>query len=140
MIDYEKENGNILAFVVSTKSLPRILGKGGLSINAIKEETNVAVDVQQASDDAPTSTISLRGTKAGTQAAKILILAIAHEVDDETTVTLEIPRQFHTTLIGSGGSNSAYFFPRLQYSLTISFRSSRSHHAKWRTERRTSIS
>ena len=139
LIDYEKENGNILAFVVSTKSLPRILGKGGLSINAIKEETNVAVDVQQASDDAPTATISLRGTKTGTQAAKTLILAIAHEVDDETTVTLEIPRHFHTTLIGSGGSNSqspcrfARNFPDQVFS------SPRSHYSMWRTERSTSV-
>lgn len=108
LIEYEKENGNVVVFTVSVKSLPRILGKAGAQVIQIKEETNVSVDVDQADDDAVTATITLRGTKAGTASAKSMILAIAKEVDDEARLTIEIPRTFHTTLIGSGGSSSEF--------------------------------
>lgn len=108
LIAYEQENGNLVTFTVSVKSLPRILGKGGVQVNQIKDETAVTVDIDQAGDDAVTASITLRGTKAGTQEAKKKILAIAKEVDDESRMTIEIPRAFHTTLIGSGGSSSAF--------------------------------
>lgn len=107
LMEYEKENGNVVVFTVSTKSLPRILGKGGVSINAIKEETNVQLDIDQGKNESDTATVTLRGTKTGTQKAKSLVLAIAKEVDDESVLTLSVPREFHTTLIGAGGSNSA---------------------------------
>ncbi|KAM0748974.1 hypothetical protein T439DRAFT_58756 [Meredithblackwellia eburnea MCA 4105] len=105
LIEFSKEHGHVVTFTVSVKSLPRILGKGGASINEIKEETQVSVDIDQESDEAATAEVTLRGTKAGTAKAKTLIQAIAKDVDDEARLTVEIPREFHTTLIGSGGSN-----------------------------------
>ncbi|SGY13363.1 BQ5605_C010g05845 [Microbotryum silenes-dioicae] len=106
LIAYEQENGNVVTFTVSTKSLPRILGKAGASVNQIRDDTGVqSIDVDQQGDDAPTATISLRGTKSAIKAAQAAIVAIAKEVDDEARFTLEIPRAFHTTLIGSGGSS-----------------------------------
>lgn len=110
LMDYEKENGNVLSFPVVAKALPRILGKAGASINAIKEETGVnSIDVDQ-EDDSETANIILKGTRKGTAAAKALILAIAKEVEDEARLTIEIPRAYHTTLIGSGGSSSKSTF------------------------------
>lgn len=109
LIEFNKEHGNVLTFTVSVKSLPRILGKAGAQINEIKEETLVTVDIDQASDDAITAEVTLKGTKAGTQAAKAAILAIAKDVDGEARLTLDIPREYHTTLIGSGGSSSESF-------------------------------
>ncbi|SCV69949.1 BQ2448_1343 [Microbotryum intermedium] len=106
LIAYEQENGNVVTFNVSTRSLPRILGKAGASVNQIRDDTGVqSIDVDQQGDDTPTATITLRGTKAATKAAQCAIVAIAKEVDDEARFTLEIPRVFHTTLIGSGGSS-----------------------------------
>lgn len=112
LMDYEKENGNTVTFAVSTKSLPRILGKAGAQINEIKDETSTTIDIDQ-EGDASTAGVTVRGTKTGIAKAKLLILAIAAEVDDEAILTVEIPKTLHTTLIGSGGASSAYLFPLL---------------------------
>ena len=121
LIEFSKEHGNVVTFIVSVKSLPRILGKAGAQINEIKEETQVSIDIDQASDDAVTAEVTLRGTKAGTQAAKASILAIAKDVDGEARLTLDIPREYHTTLIGSGGQSSQFltFLPSLVHDLVF---------------------
>lgn len=109
LMDYEKENGNVVSFVVVSKALPRILGKAGATINGIKEETGVnSIDVDQ-EEEGPSATITLKGTKSGTTKAKAMILAIAKEVEDEAKLTIEIPREYHTTLIGAGGASSKLF-------------------------------
>ena len=106
LIAYEQENGNVVTFTVSVKALPRILGKAGSQVNQIKEDTGVqSVDVDQQGDEATTATVTLRGTKSGTKKAREAIEAIAKEVDNEARFTIQIPREYHTTLIGSGGSS-----------------------------------
>ncbi|GAA5877249.1 hypothetical protein JCM3774_000129 [Rhodotorula dairenensis] len=106
LIEYEKEHGNTSVFEVPVKALPRILGRGGAQINQIKDDTGVAsVDVDQKSQEATTATITLRGTKAAIKKAREAIETIANEVQDELRLELDIPREYHMTLIGSGGSN-----------------------------------
>jgi predicted PilT family ATPase len=106
LIEYEKEHGNTSVFEVPVKALPRILGRGGAQINQIKDDTGVAsVDVDQKSQEATTATITLRGTKSAIKKAREAIEAIANEVQDELRLELDIPREYHMTLIGSGGSN-----------------------------------
>ena len=106
LIEYEKEHGNTSVFEVPVKALPRILGRGGTQINHIKDDTGVAsVDVDQKSQEATTATITLRGTKSAIKKAREAIEAIANEVQDELRLELDIPREYHMTLIGSGGSN-----------------------------------
>lgn len=106
LIAYEQENGNVVTFTVSVKALPRILGKAGSQVNQIKEDTGVqSVDVDQQGDEATSATVTLRGTKSGTKKAREAIEAIAKEVDNEARFTIQIPREYHTTLIGSGGSS-----------------------------------
>ncbi|GAA5935504.1 Scp160p [Sporobolomyces koalae] len=106
LISYEKEHGNTVSFTVSVKALPRILGRGGAQINSIKDETGVAsVDVDQESPEDQEATITLRGTKASIKSARQEIEKIAKEVDDEARIEIEIPKEYHTTLIGSGGSS-----------------------------------
>ncbi|CEQ41961.1 SPOSA6832_03731 [Sporobolomyces salmonicolor] len=106
LIEYEKEHGNTVAFSVPVKALPRILGRGGAQVNQIKDDTGVAsVDVDQESPEATTATVTLRGTKSAIKKAREAVEAIAKEVQDEARIELEVPKEFHTTLIGSGGSN-----------------------------------
>ncbi|GAA5992281.1 hypothetical protein JCM10908_000405 [Rhodotorula pacifica] len=106
LIEYEKEHGNTSVFEVPVKALPRILGRGGAQVNQIKDDTGVAsVDVDQKSQEAATATITLRGTKSAIKKAREAIEAIANEVQDELRLELDIPREYHMTLIGSGGSN-----------------------------------
>ncbi|GAA5925903.1 hypothetical protein JCM1841_004035 [Sporobolomyces salmonicolor] len=106
LIEYEKEHGNTVAFSVPVKALPRILGRGGAQVNQIKDDTGVAsVDVDQESPEATTATVTLRGTKSAIKKAREAVEAIAKEVQDEARIELEVPKEFHTTLIGSGGSS-----------------------------------
>ncbi|GAA5947455.1 hypothetical protein JCM3775_002091, partial [Rhodotorula graminis] len=106
LIEYEKEHGNVASFSVAVKALPRILGRGGSQVNQIKDDTGVAsLDVEQESSDSTTATITLRGTKSSIKKAREAVEKIAQEVQDELRLELDIPREFHTTLIGSGGSS-----------------------------------
>ncbi|KAK4054162.1 hypothetical protein OIV83_001188 [Microbotryomycetes sp. JL201] len=104
LIAYEQEHGNTTTFTVSKKALPRILGKAGASINQIRDDSGVqSVDLDQEGDE--TATVTLKGTKDSIKKAKQAIQAIAKEVDDEARFTMQIPKEYHTTLIGAGGSS-----------------------------------
>ncbi|GAA5902057.1 hypothetical protein JCM6882_000178 [Rhodosporidiobolus microsporus] len=106
LIDYEKEHGNTVSFEVSVKAVPRILGRGGSQINQIKDDTGVAsLDVDQQSSDATSATVTLRGTKAAIKKAREAVEKIANEVQDEARISVDIPKEYHQTLIGSGGSS-----------------------------------
>ncbi|KAF9051139.1 hypothetical protein BDZ89DRAFT_1088665 [Hymenopellis radicata] len=95
-VEFEKESNNVLKFTVPTKSVARILGRGGASINEIKDSTDAQIDVDKASDDSSLTNITVRGTKKAIAAAKTAILAISDQVTDEVNVTVTIennPRQ-----------------------------------------------
>ncbi|THV02452.1 hypothetical protein K435DRAFT_775632 [Dendrothele bispora CBS 962.96] len=102
-VEFEKENNNVVKFTVPTRSVSRILGKGGAQINEIKDSTDAMIDVDKSSDDSAMTSITLRGTKGAITAAKTAILAIAEQVAEEITVTLSIENKYHRTLIGVGG-------------------------------------
>ncbi|CAE7078804.1 unnamed protein product [Rhizoctonia solani] len=103
--EYEKETNQTVEFTVPSRAVARILGRGGSQINEIKEDTNTQIDVEKADtyDPKPETLITVRGTKAAIGDAKKQILAIAGEVGEETTVTINIENRFHRTLIGAGG-------------------------------------
>jgi polyribonucleotide nucleotidyltransferase len=93
-----------LKFTVPARAVARILGKGGASINEIKDTTDAQIDIDRSSEDSgPTANVSLRGTKKAIAAAKAAILGIAASVGEEVTVMLNIESRFHRTLIGAGG-------------------------------------
>lgn len=103
-MDYEKENNNILKFTIPTRSVARVLGRGGASINEIKDQTDAQIDIEKGSEDNGVSTaITLRGTKQAITAAKVAILAISDQVVDETTASITIENRYHRNLIGAGG-------------------------------------
>ncbi|KZT26722.1 hypothetical protein NEOLEDRAFT_1131725 [Neolentinus lepideus HHB14362 ss-1] len=100
-VEFEKENNNVIKFSVPTRAVARILGKGGASINDIKDSTNAQIDIDKGADDA--TNITCRGTKKGIAAAKAAILEIANQVSEEITVVLNIEPKYHRTIIGAGG-------------------------------------
>ena len=86
------------------RAVARILGKGGASINEIKDTTGAQIDIDKSTEDSGSTTnITVRGTKTAIAAAKAAILAIATSVGEEITVMLTIETRFHRTLIGPGG-------------------------------------
>ena len=100
-LEFEKESNNQIKFTVPTRSVARILGKGGASINEIKESSGAQIDVDKGTDE--TTAITCRGTKKAISEAKEAILAIANSVHEEVNVTLNIEHKFHRTIIGPGG-------------------------------------
>ncbi|KAF9469904.1 hypothetical protein BDZ94DRAFT_1151041 [Collybia nuda] len=102
--DFEKETNNIITFTVPTRSIARILGRGGASINEIKDNTDAQIDIERAAEDGGNITnITVRGTKKAIAAAKSAILVIADQVAEEISVTVTVENKFHRTLIGGGG-------------------------------------
>ena len=102
-MEVEKENNHSTKFTVPTRSVARILGRGGASINEIKDTTGAQIDFEKNEESGPTTAVTLRGTKGAIAAAKTAILAIADQVTEETTVNLTIESKFHRTIIGPGG-------------------------------------
>lgn len=102
-VEFEKETNNITKFTVPTNSVARILGKGGANINEIKDKTGAQIDIDKSTDDPQITNITCRGTKKAIATAKADIQAIAEQVGQEVTVTLNIERRFHRSMIGPGG-------------------------------------
>lgn len=102
-VEFEKESNNSLKFTVPTRAVARILGRGGSSINEIKDETGAQIDVDKADDSGATTNILVRGTKKAIAAAKTAILAISDQVGEETTASVAVESKFHRTIIGGGG-------------------------------------
>jgi transcription antitermination factor NusA-like protein len=103
LIAYERENGNTVRFQVSSKALPRIVGRGGNQIRELGDNTGATIDVERG--DGETSSVSLRGTKTAIAAAKKAILEIVKEADDEIVIDIPVERSLHVLLIGKGGQN-----------------------------------
>lgn len=93
----------MIKFTVPVRSVARILGKAGSTINDIKDAAGVQIDVDKASDDKDNATISIRGPKKAIAEAKAAILVISEQVAEETTATIDVPSKFHRTIIGAGG-------------------------------------
>ena len=102
-MEFEKESNNVLKFTVPTRSVARILGKGGASINEIKDNTNAQIDVDKSEDGSAITHITVRGTKEAVAAAKGAILQISEQVTDEITTSVIIESRFHRSIIGAGG-------------------------------------
>lgn len=100
-LEFEKESNNILKFTVPTRSVARILGRGGASINEIKDATDAQIDIEKGAEEV--TSITVRGTKKAINAAKTAILAISDQVTEETTATVTVESRFHRAIIGAGG-------------------------------------
>ena len=86
LVAYEQEHNNSLTMHVSTKSVARIMGKGGANINQLRDETGAQIDVDREDEgNADKTTILIKGTKKAIDAAKKAIAAVAAEVDAEET-------------------------------------------------------
>ncbi|KIJ49616.1 hypothetical protein M422DRAFT_205079 [Sphaerobolus stellatus SS14] len=105
-VEFEKESNHTLTFTIPVRTVARVLGKSGASINEIKDNTGAQIDIDKATEDPSpkaVANVTLRGTKKAIAAAKEAILAISDSIQDEVTVTIKIESKFHRSLIGAGG-------------------------------------
>ncbi|KAI6046041.1 hypothetical protein EDC04DRAFT_2631698 [Pisolithus marmoratus] len=103
-LDFEKEMNNTLKFTVPGRAVARILGRGGATINEIKDETGAQIDIERGTEDKTVDVcITARGSKDAINAAKTAILAIVEQVPEEASETLYIEQKYHRSIIGPGG-------------------------------------
>ena len=100
---FESESRQSASFTVPSGSVAQIVGKGGATINGIKAETSAQIDIDKASGESATTTITLRGDKKSIAAAKTAILAVVDSLGQETSVSMTIDPKYHRSLIGQGG-------------------------------------
>ena len=112
LMEYEKENNQSTTLSVPARALPKIFGRGGVAIRELQDETGTEIDVSKndASNPSANGTMTIKGTKAAIANAKKHIQAIVAEIQDEATLEMQIPRQFHVNIIGKGGQNSEYLY------------------------------
>ncbi|KAI0930260.1 hypothetical protein AcV5_007021 [Taiwanofungus camphoratus] len=101
-VEFEKESNNVVKFTIPARSVARVLGKSGATINEIKDTTGAQIDVDRA-EDGSIANITARGTKKAIAEAKTAILSISDQVAEETTASVEVESRFHRTIIGAGG-------------------------------------
>ncbi|KAA1092901.1 hypothetical protein PGT21_017636 [Puccinia graminis f. sp. tritici] len=105
LMEYEREQGNTASMEISTKSVARIVGKGGAQADKIKEESGLqSLDIDKLDNAEGTSRVTLKGSKAAISAAKKLINTIVQTVDDECLAEVNIPKAYHQELIRRGGA------------------------------------
>ena len=93
----ELERGYTTSFDFPQKYANFLIGKRGETINKLREEFDVDIQVNEGKVD-------LKGPKAKTEAAKARILALSKKLEDEATHVLKIKPQYHRELIGARGS------------------------------------
>lgn len=94
----------------------RFIGQRGANLNALKEECNVKIDVNDAENEA---IITVTGLKANVDECLAKVNAMNKKFSDEKSVTLNIDPQFHKKLIGPGGSYANKL--REKYNVSIHF-------------------
>nr|XP_014346494.1 PREDICTED: vigilin isoform X1 [Latimeria chalumnae]XP_014346495.1 PREDICTED: vigilin isoform X1 [Latimeria chalumnae] len=78
-----------------------IIGKGGVNIKKIREETNTKIDLPAENNNS--EMIIITGKKVNCDAARNRILAIQKELANISEVEVCIPAKLHNSLIGSKG-------------------------------------
>ncbi|KAJ8254798.1 hypothetical protein GJAV_G00197460 [Gymnothorax javanicus] len=78
-----------------------IVGKGGVNIKKIREETNTKIDLPMENSDS--EVIMITGKKGNCEVARDRILAIQRDQANIKEVEVTIPAKLHNSLIGSRG-------------------------------------
>ncbi|KAK7477919.1 hypothetical protein BaRGS_00030828, partial [Batillaria attramentaria] len=88
---------------VDQKFHKHIIGKNGVNITRIKNETGVSVRIPSDSDNS--NVIRIEGEPAGVAKAKKELLEMAQRMENEKTRDIIIEQRFHGTIIGARGEN-----------------------------------
>jgi len=84
---------------VDPKHHKHIIGKAGVNVNRLRDETGVTISVK----DINSPIIYLEGSKAGVETAATRLLEQVEKLDNEKEKDLIIEHRFHGNLIGSKG-------------------------------------
>ncbi|KAG9290830.1 hypothetical protein G9A89_010979 [Geosiphon pyriformis] len=109
LLEWEKDHDNSLNFTIPAVCLPHVVGRGGAKITEIKDDTFTRIDIgppgsPQNNPDETMVNVMIHGTKSDIVKAQEAILQIVRELENQTTITMNIDPQHHKYLIGPGGS------------------------------------
>lgn len=114
----EGHNYEVLSSYTTNFSFPaehvnKLIGKGGANLTKIREEFGVKIDVGEDGEGI------IKGIKRNAEEAKQRIFNLGRRWADEVSLKLNIPNEYHATLIGTGGK----FVKRLEekYDVRIKF-------------------
>ncbi|TIB32483.1 hypothetical protein E3P84_02529 [Wallemia ichthyophaga] len=94
---------------INSQYVPHIVGKNGSSITKLRESLGVQIDItqRQPNDNLKKSpqkaTIKLVGRKENVEEATRRLNGLVEQLADQTAEKLTIARQYHASLIGTGG-------------------------------------
>merc|ERR1712012_815837 len=88
---------------VDAKYHKHIIGKGGSTINKIKSETDVTINIPDT--DSGVTVIRIEGNKAGVEKASKELNGMVDKMENEKEKDLIIENRFHRQLIGPKGEN-----------------------------------
>lgn len=116
-----KEHGNQYTAVVTVPSavVPRVIGRQGANLNAIRDEFGVKLDVPQPDASSDKVDIEIVGIKRNVEAAKAKLASLAKRLADETISKIKIESKYHRRMIGP----NLVYLNRLQdkYNVRIQF-------------------
>ncbi|KAK9364141.1 hypothetical protein V1504DRAFT_443706 [Lipomyces starkeyi] len=106
-------NSFSVKFDFPTKFSSQLIGKGGSNISKYREELGVKIDL----DDE--GTVTIKGIKSNVLETQARIEALAARLADEVVLTLKVPIEHHSALIGQKGK----FVKRLEerYDVRVNF-------------------
>ena len=88
---------------VDAKYHKHIIGKGGSTINKIKAETDVTINIPDT--DSGVTVIRIEGNRAGVEKAKKELFEMVEKMENEKEKDLIIENRFHRQLIGPKGES-----------------------------------
>jgi len=111
-IEAENEDRKLRQFEmileVPNKHHPKIIGRKGAVIQKLRDEYGVIINVPPSSndvDDEKSNQIKLVGYEKKCEKAKEAIEAMIRELEDQTTMEIEIDNRVHNRIIGQKGKN-----------------------------------
>lgn len=103
---YEKENGHTQQVRIPLQAIARVIGRSGETINDIADGTGVEYKFKRdksQEEEVGYAEVELTGTKTALKDAVAKINDIVNEVENYTTVTIDVDPKYHRDLIGQGG-------------------------------------
>ncbi|KAL2161967.1 hypothetical protein VTH06DRAFT_7752 [Thermothelomyces fergusii] len=105
LLQYLKDTSFTATVTVQKKQLPSLIGAGGAALEQVRQETGARIDVPSAKESTEDEVdIQIKGTKTQVAAAKKILEEKKAIFEDTIVRKIEVPRKYHRTLIGTGGS------------------------------------
>lgn len=95
--DEEVANSHKVEFEFPPQFTKNLIGKGGANVSKLSEELGVKIDVKDE------GRVTVQGPLRNAEEAKSRIVMLGERLQDETTLTLKVPAEFHGQIIGQGG-------------------------------------